>query len=263
MILIVGDTRSKELVHTLRIYGWGRMFIDKKFTVYQGEPWGFDNGAFRDWRKGKEFDANRYLKAVDSALKMAEESHYPYLSVLPDKVAKGIESLEFSDFWTDKLRKHIGSSQFKKLNWYVAVQDGMTVKDVEEFLKKHKEIKGIFLGGTDRFKAIAPDWSSLAKQLGLKFHYARAGTPKKYALAKLSGADSIDSAFPLWVKNRLDWFLRNCEKKIQAFEISKNSILIFNIFRIIQFTFTGKFSCNLKLKYYVKVVIALNLYLLF
>lgn len=211
MIVITGDTRSVEMINLLKSLGWGRMFIDRKIIPYPNEPWGFDNGAFRDWKKNKEFDTDRYLKAVETAITISNNYHYPYLSVIPDLVAKGLKSLEFSDKWVDKLKVFIGPT-FYKLNWYVAVQDGMTIEDIEQFLKKHPFVKGIFLGGTDKFKSTAVIWSSLAKQHSLKFHYARAGTPKKYAKAKLAKADSIDSAFPLWVKDRLEYFLNNCER---------------------------------------------------
>lgn len=62
---------------------------------------------------------------------------------------------------------------------------------------------GIFLGGTDRFKATAPFWAALAHRHGKKFHYGRAGTLRKMLHARQSGADSCDSAFPIWKAERL------------------------------------------------------------
>mgnify|MGYP001772521626 CR=1 FL=1 len=211
MIVVVGDTRSEEFLAILKTLGWGRTFVEKAFVPYEGEPWGFDNGAFRDWIKGRSFSKIRYLKAIEKAVRMADRYHFPYFSVLPDLVAQGEKSLEFSDYWGDKLKTYLGN-YFEKMNWYLAVQDGMSFESVEEFIKKHSYLKGIFLGGTDTFKALAPEWSRLAKRYGLKFHYARAGTPKKYALAKLSQADSIDSAFPIWTKARLVDFVKKGEK---------------------------------------------------
>jgi hypothetical protein len=223
MVIIVGDTRSREFIAKLQQLGWGRMFIERKITPYPHEPWGFDNGAYRDWIKGKGFDESRYLKAVDTAVKITEEAHYPYLSVIPDRVAKGIESLDFSAIWFDKLKRYMGKN-FEKFNWYLAVQDGMTESDVEEFIKSYPEVKGLFLGGTDKFKATAPDWSMLAKKHNLRFHYARAGTPRKYALAKMAGADSIDSAFPIWVKERFQYFVENGEK---YYQLRKQQLTLF------------------------------------
>lgn len=59
------------------------------------------------------------------------------------------------------------------------------------------------MGGTDRFKPTAKQWVKLAHKYGLKFHYGRCGTATKIRLAYNLGADSCDSAFPHWVKERL------------------------------------------------------------
>ncbi len=44
----------------------------------------------------------------------------------------------------------------------------------------------------------------LAHRYGLKAHYARCGTRRKIRRAVGIGADSGDSAFPLWIKDRLE-----------------------------------------------------------
>lgn len=207
MVIITGDTRGR-LVEFLRENGWGRMFVGRSFKVYEGEQWGFDNGAYRDWLHGKTFDEERYKRALDKAISMADKQA-PYLSVLPDIVAGGERSLELSDKWADRLKTEY--KEFALFNWYLAVQDGFTLEMIEEFIRKHK-IKGIFLGGSDRFKATAPVWSKFAKEHNLRFHYARAGTPKKYALAKLVAADSLDSTFFLWTKTRISDFIAKGER---------------------------------------------------
>lgn len=210
--VITGDTRSMDLVKFLRTKGWGRMFIHKKIVPYPEEPWGFDNGAFRDWVSGKNFDEKRYLTALERAVEIAQESHFPYLSVLPDLVAQGRRSLEFSVEWLFRIESLLGKELSDRMNWYLAVQDGIKEEEVEEVLQEFPQIRGVFLGGTDEFKLTASVWSSIAKRNGRKFHYARAGTPKKVVHAKLSGADSLDSAFPLWVRERLEYFVRGSER---------------------------------------------------
>ena len=164
----------------------GRMVIDTAIKPYQGEPWGFDNGAFRDWLNGKEFDSSAFLLRLEMAKKIGT----PYLAVTPDIVAGGDKSLYFSLDWLDKLQEW---------PWYLAVQDGMKLDQVSKILKP---FAGIFLGGTDKFKATAWHWCKLAHMHGKKFHYARAGTPRKLIEAKKVGADSCDSAFPLWSMER-------------------------------------------------------------
>jgi hypothetical protein len=42
----------------------------------------------------------------------------------------------------------------------------------------------------------------------MQLHYARAGTPAKVKHARDSGADSIDSAFPLWEQSRFEEFVK-------------------------------------------------------
>ncbi|ADI02582.1 hypothetical protein Slip_1827 [Syntrophothermus lipocalidus DSM 12680] len=192
MIFITGDTRNTKLITILRHYGWGRMVINKKIHPYPGEPWGFDNGAFRDWRSGKPFDEVAFMHRLDMAYSIGT----PYMAVVPDIVAGGKRSLEFSLRWLERLPR--------QWPWYLAVQDGIQLQDVEEVLPL---FSGILLGGTDRFKTTAWYWKQLAHKHRKKFHYARAGTPRKIELARQISADSVDSAFPLWSFHRFDSFI--------------------------------------------------------
>jgi hypothetical protein len=201
MIVITGDTRAKNFVNLLQKFGWGRMVINRRIIPYPQEPWGFDNGAYRDFLNSKSFDRDRYMRALNKAIEIAEKYHPPYLAVLPDEVGTGMRSLELSLKWLDTELSDID------FNWYLAVQDGMELGVIEEILESYPRIKGVFLGGTDRFKPTARVWSSLAHKYGKSFHYARAGTRRKIAHANLAEADSIDSALPLWIKERLRKFI--------------------------------------------------------
>jgi hypothetical protein len=209
MIAIVGAGTGK-IVEVFKKYGIGRMFVDKKFLPYKNEPWGFDNGAFKDYLRGKTFDKDRYLKKLEVAISIAGKTHKPYLAVLPDIVGGGMHSLELSIYF---LETELAKVDF---NWYLAVQDGMTTEAVEEVLKAYPQIRGIFLGGTDEFKKTASVWSSLAHKWGKKFHYARAGSYKKVMLAREAGADSIDSTGPLWTKEKFKRFLKALNHPLQG-----------------------------------------------
>lgn len=189
MLLLTGDTRSKKCVEWLQSRGFGRIWIDHKPTPYPQEPWGFDNGAFRDWKKGLIFDGDSYLRRLDKAYVVG----IPYLAVVPDMVAEGLRSLDFSLSWLDRLPK--------EWPWYLALQDGMGLEDVDSVIDR---FAGLFLGGTDRFKYTAWYWRKLSHRHGKPFHYARASTPRKIRHAMASGADSCDSAYPLWMADRLD-----------------------------------------------------------
>ena len=81
--------------------------------------------------------------------------------------------------------------------WHLAVQDGMEPADVDPSL-----FSGLFLGGTNAYKATAAMWCDFAHASGLRFHYGRCGTQAKIAHAIDIGADSIDSAVAMWTKPR-------------------------------------------------------------
>jgi len=202
MIALTGDTRSSGLIAQLKKYQIGRFYIRKPIRPYYGENWGFDNGAFSDYLKGKEFDGDRYRKALEKAIKIAENYHPPYLAVLPDVVGGGLRSLELSLNWLERELRNI------PFNWYLAVQDGMEPEVIKEALISYPQIKGLFLGGTDKFKRTARMWSSLAHSMNLKFHYARAGSMKKVKEAIRAEADSLDSALPLWSEEKFKRFIR-------------------------------------------------------
>ena len=189
MLFLTGSTGSREIIRFLIENRWGRIWIDRLPLPYKGEPWGFDNGAFTDWLKGKAFDGDLFLKRLNRAYGVG----VPYLAVVPDIVAGGLRSLEFSVGWMNELPPD--------WPWFLAVQDGMTVDDVEPV---RDLFCGIFLGGSDKFKATAYHWAELAHKYDKLFHYGRAGTPRKIRHAMESGADSCDSAFPLWARERLD-----------------------------------------------------------
>lgn len=188
MKILTGDTRSKRNLDVIRSNGWGRMFTAARPSPMQFEPWGFDNGAFGCWLRGKPFDTETFQKRLEIALRCGSD---PILAVAPDIVAGGLASLEFSVAWVMRLPSD--------WPWYLAVQDGMEVAEVHAALHL---FTGIFLGGTDKFKLQAYRWCELAHANGKKFHYGRAGTRRKVLHAFAIGADSLDSSFPLWTTER-------------------------------------------------------------
>lgn len=194
-LVLVGETSSRANVERLQELGWGRMFVEKRPTPYPFEKWGFDNGAFLAYRRGEKFPELQYRKRPDIAAKVNSD---PYIAIVPDIVAGGLRSLDFSNEWRLNL-------QAFRWPWFLAVQDGMEVAHVEQSIHLYD---GLFLGGTDRFKATAYRWRSLAHTHRKRFHYGRASTPLKLLSAYRSGADSCDSAFPLWTAERMRIFAR-------------------------------------------------------
>jgi len=177
------------MVKRLQTMGWGRMWAHRK-NVNAETLWAFDNGAFVAWKNGEPFPARRFKERLELAVSVGT----PYLAVAPDLVAKGRESLAFSLSWLAGL---------PAWPWFLAVQDGMTVADVEPHAHR---FAGIFLGGTDAYKATAREWCGWAHERELRFHFGRAGTLKKLYEAQRIGADSVDSGFPLWTRKRFEAF---------------------------------------------------------
>jgi len=170
------------------------MFLTSVPRPYPSERWGFDNGAYGAWLRGEKFPEAAFLRRLDRAHQTALE---PYLAVCPDIVAGGLRSLEFSLSW--RMSRKLPSTW----PWYLAIQDGMTHEAVEQ---AGRLFDGLFLGGTDGFKLRAYSWKKLADQHGLKFHYGRAGTRTKLQHAYEIRANSLDSSFPLWTRERMKLF---------------------------------------------------------
>ena len=191
MKILLGECTGR-LAAEMQLLGWGRMWIarGRNIYTYPGEPWGLDNGAFRDWKDGIPFDGELFLRCVDKALAIEEP---PYLAVLPDIPAGGKESLALSVEWIERLPTGFP--------WYLAVQDGLEPADIPEL-----PISGIFLGGTDTYKSAGQRWCEWAHERGLLFHYGRCGTPSKVVQAQRIGADSIDSALPMWTRQKFEFF---------------------------------------------------------
>ena len=189
---MIGECTGKP-ARRAQALGWGRMWIARSRNIfcYPGEPWGLDNGAFRDWADEVPFNGDVFRRVVDKALRVEEP---PYLAVIPDAPGDRGKTLEMLDEWLPEL---------PDFPWYVAVQDGMDAEDVEPYMGA---IHGIFLGGTNAYKATAQMWADWAHANGLRFHYGRCGTPNKLAHAIEVGADSIDSAFPMWSMERWEFF---------------------------------------------------------
>lgn len=190
--VLLGECTGRR-VPIMKALGWGRMWIarGRNIYTYPGEPWGFDNGAFRDWSNRpapmlpEMFDAPAYWERLAAA----QDHPAPWLAVVPD-LPGSPHSLAYSLRWRDSL---------PSWPWFLAVQDGTTPEHV---LPYANGFAGIFLGGTDRYKATAGEWGAFARETGLRFHYGRAGTLSKVAHAIRAGAHSLDSAFPMWTESR-------------------------------------------------------------
>ena len=200
MRVMVGERPSQKIRRICECHGWGEMYVYSR--PRENFAWsGFDNGAYLDWINERPFDETRYRMALDIAMSIG----IPYMAVVPDLVTGGDDSLEFSMRWLDKLPAY--------WPWYLVLQDGMRTERVEAVLHL---FHGLFLGGSDQFKASAQHWCNLAHFHGKRFHFGRAGTESKLKTAINIGADSLDSGFPLWTIERM----RRMEYLVNEWEVA-------------------------------------------
>ena len=188
MVFLLGEVGGTRLVEVLKAQGWGRMFTTKTPHIYPEEPFGFDNGAYRDFIHGRPMDESRFLRRLDLAYKVGK----PALAVVPDIVCGGERSLEYSLRWIERLPQ--------EWPWHLVLQNGQTLASIEAVLPM---FAGLFLGGDNCFKNEALQWCALAHNHGKLFHYGRCGTSHKVRQALLIGADSADSNVRIWRPNEL------------------------------------------------------------
>jgi len=144
--------------------------------------WALDNGAYSAYLNNEDFDAVAFRNIIYNKLPLTKTE--PDLVVVPDIIGGGLRSLDFSLKWMNELDK-------LDYNWYLAVQDGMQLKDVEPILDR---FNGIFVGGTVKWKVSTGEtWVKLARKYNLPCHIGRVGTYRRIVWAMRIGADSIDS----------------------------------------------------------------------
>lgn len=184
MQIYTGDDGKPEHIKEQISFGIGTMITASDFNCgrkhHYEVPIAIDNGAFSAWLKGCGFDEFKFLKLLSQIID--KKINYNFI-VTPDIVAGGVQSLEFSIFWRDRLA-----------GWqrqYLAVQDGMDVLDVSGL--EHK-FDGIFIGGTNEWKwKTAKEWIDFAHDNDKKCHIGRCGALDKLLYAHELGADSVDS----------------------------------------------------------------------
>lgn len=192
-----GETRSSKLRARLSERNVGCIVVRGrvgKAAVDQWRFWAYDNGAFTDWRHGTPFDETQFL---DDVLTMTGMSSRPNWVVLPDVVAGGRASLATSVAWLSRLHR-------LPLSFAIAVQDGMVPADIPW----GAPFDVVFVGGTTRWKLeTGAEWAAAARAHGKVCHIGRVGSARRVLWAAAAGADSVDSALPLFSEGNLQAFL--------------------------------------------------------
>jgi hypothetical protein len=155
--------------------------------------WVFDNGAFTDWKNGQPFDEDKFFRRVERMMDLPDQQK-PEWCVCPDRVAHP-ESLEYSVQWRDRMTN--------RLNWYLAIQDGMKPDGVEAALRE-VQFAGLFIGGSSEWKnAQACEWVRFGHTQGLPVHVGRVNGWKRLQWCVDIDADSVDGTGwtrdPRWI----------------------------------------------------------------
>jgi hypothetical protein len=179
MISYATNTHGKTNLAALRSAGW-RIFLTpgKDRTPPAGFQFAIDNGAWRCFKHGLPFESEKFETLIETHGAAAD------FVIIPDIVAGGNASLEFSKLWIDRLR------HFRRI--LLPVQDGMTSDDVGAILRRHPNM-GIFLGGSTEWKLRTMyGWGMVAHALGCYYHVGRVNTVKRVRLCAEAGAHSTD-----------------------------------------------------------------------
>jgi hypothetical protein len=177
MIAYASRTGTRRNLDVLRRAGWRLMVSAKGVQRHEGFQYALDNGAWHCFQHSLPFDEACFLEAYRKLGLGAD------FVVLPDIVAGGLRSLEYSLSWLPRLGDCPN---------YLAVQDGMVADDVYPVLD---EIAGIFVGGTTEWKEQSlPMWGELARDCGVALHVGRVNSVRRVHLCEAAGADSFDGS---------------------------------------------------------------------
>jgi hypothetical protein len=207
----IGQTRSHKLIAELDELGFGECVNRGEYTPRRtAGGWFLDNGAYADFKQGREFDADEYR----AMFARVADAPAPDFIVAPDVVAGGTESLELSLAWLDECRALALATWGEAVPVYCVIQDGMSAEDVDAALWC---FDGLFVGGTTDWKfAAAPGIIARANgggsyvdscpppALPKPVHIGRVGSGRRYVYARTLGADSVDSCVPLRERRKLE-----------------------------------------------------------
>jgi hypothetical protein len=142
MLPIVMPTNLRKLARTLEDRFPGRLGLllgPTGYTDPKGLPYALDNDRFSVWSKGLVWDKKIYTKFLDKISRLPTP---PLWAVVPDVVANAEMTIRDYRKWAPVLQAY-------DFLLAVAVQDGMTTKDV---LSLHPLPDVVFVGGTTKWK---------------------------------------------------------------------------------------------------------------
>jgi hypothetical protein len=180
MICYASRTGTRRNLAALRAAGWRLMISRAGVWRTEGFPYALDNGAWTDFRTGRDFDDEKFKTLVDRLGRQAD------WIVAPDIVAGGLNSLRLSLCWLAPLL-------VRTRMVLIPVQDGMEPGALLNIVMPKRV--GIFLGGSTEWKlARMVEWGQWCAARGIYYHVGRVNTLKRFRLAHIAGADSVDGS---------------------------------------------------------------------
>ena len=185
IVAYASRTGTRQNLQALRRAGWRLMVSARGVLRHEGMPYALDNGAWTAFQRGEAFDVAAFERALEL---MGERADFV---VVPDIVAGGVRSLEFSLRWLCRLRDFPSPMA-------LAVQDGMRLEDVAPWLGAGRDrAQVIFVGGSTEWKlATMSQWADLARQRGVSCHVGRVNTMRRVRYCVGAGAHSFDGSGP-------------------------------------------------------------------
>lgn len=179
MTAYASRTGTRRNLTAMREAGWRLVVSATGVLRSEGLMYGLDNGAWTAFQQGCPLDEDLFMRAVDL---MGENADW---IVLPDIVAGGHRSLDYTLLWLNRLRGI-------PVRLLIAVQDGMLPEDVRELLDPGV---GIFVGGTTAWKErTAGAWGVLARRRNCYLHVGRVNSIRRIAICGAAGANSWDGS---------------------------------------------------------------------
>jgi hypothetical protein len=169
-------TGTRKNLDALREAGWRLIVSATGRHNNHGFKFAIDNGAWTAHQQKQPFDSKLFRELLESHGARAD------WIAIPDIVAGGLASLEFSRSWLSELE------DFPRL--LLPVQDGMTPADVRSLIGPRI---GIFVGGTTEWKEQSlAIWGELKRETGCWLHVGRVNSCRRIVLCQDAQADSFD-----------------------------------------------------------------------
>lgn len=178
LIAYASRTGTVRNLNALREAGWRLLVSATGELRPEGFRYAIDNGAWTAFQQKQPFDEAAFVLALRTLGAGAD------WTVVPDIVAGGLRSLEFSASWLPRVLDACPRA-------LLAVQDGMQPADVAPFINDTR--MGLFVGGSTEWKlATMGQWAAMARERRAVCHVGRVNTRRRILMCARAGVTSFD-----------------------------------------------------------------------